>query len=437
MFHRRANAEDRSEEFAAPAVLTTLANGVRVVALGDDALHTAAVSVFVRCGSVHERRADSGIGHVVEHMVFKGAAGRDAHRINLDAESLGADVNAHTDKDHTAFHMRGRPADAPAFVRMLADLVRAPDFPADEVERERGVLLHEMTEVEDDPMATAYQLFDRGCYGAHPAAQPVIGLRRNVERFTRADLVAWVERHYTGTNIIVAAIGPIDADAVVRSAEAALGTAPAGHVNAIEPPAWVGGVHSRRLAGGNQSHVVLGFPVEPMNVPGGASELAAVLFGEGMSSPLMAQLRERRALAYYAACAVDRYAYAGQFAVEVSTDPDSLDEALRELIHLLAAQADRIDAVDLARARHQMEVRQLRARESATRRLESAALDLFVLGRMRSPAERRAEFESLSGADVRDALQRMLQAPASLALAGRIGRGAGERARAALAGLGG
>jgi predicted Zn-dependent peptidase len=113
--------------------VATLANGVRVVTLPLPQAETATVAVFVASGSAHESRADSGISHVVEHMVFKGTATRDARRINLDAERLGAEVNAHTDKDHTAFHMRGLGGDVPALVEMLGDLVLAPSFPADEL----------------------------------------------------------------------------------------------------------------------------------------------------------------------------------------------------------------------------------------------------------------------------------------------------------------
>ncbi|NDG43062.1 MAG: insulinase family protein, partial [Betaproteobacteria bacterium] len=180
-----------AESGAAPETCcTTLANGVRVVTIAIPQVQTASVSVFVRSGSGHERQALNGIGHVIEHMVFKGTAQRDAKRLNLDAERLGAEVNAHTDKDHTAFHMRGLAGDAPLFVRMLGDLVQHATFPESEFEREREVLLHEFTEDEDDPMASAYKLFDRACFGLHPLAQPVIGVRRNIERFSRTDLVA-------------------------------------------------------------------------------------------------------------------------------------------------------------------------------------------------------------------------------------------------------
>ena len=91
----------------ADTAVSTLANGVRVVAIREPHLETASASVFVRSGSQHESKRANGISHVVEHMAFKGTESRDCQQINLDAERLGAEVNAHTDKDHTAYHLRG------------------------------------------------------------------------------------------------------------------------------------------------------------------------------------------------------------------------------------------------------------------------------------------------------------------------------------------
>ena len=105
------------------ALLATLGNGVRVVAIPLPHLESASVSVFVHSGSAGESRKESGISHFIEHMAFKGTSSRSCQQINLDAEQLGADVNAHTDKDHTAFHMRGMARDAASFVRMLGDIV--------------------------------------------------------------------------------------------------------------------------------------------------------------------------------------------------------------------------------------------------------------------------------------------------------------------------
>lgn len=409
--------------------LTTLANGVRVVTIHMPWIASASASVFVRTGSGHESARLSGISHVVEHMAFKGTTTRDAAQINIDAERLGAEVNAHTDKDHTAYHLSGMARDAAQFVRMLGDIVRRPTFPAAELERERQVILQEFLEDEEDPMSTAFRQFDKLCYGAHPMAQAVIGTRRNIERFSRDELLAYVEQQYSGTNVVVGVAGNVDHDAIVREAQAAFGDMPAGAPHAMESPVWLGGVKANRLAGCSQSHVVLGYPIASMKDDQPAASVAAALFGEGMSSPLMNEIRERRGLVYYAACSADIMEACGQFVIEASTTPDKVDELLRETHRLLQGHAATVGALDLERARNQIAVRRLRAQERPVRRVEDAALDLFVHGRVRSPEELRDRVESVTADQVRDAFARMLAAPPVLAIAGKLGALTGERLR--------
>jgi predicted Zn-dependent peptidase len=410
-----------------------LGNGVRVLAIALPHLESVNVSVFVRTGSSHEPRRLNGISHFVEHMAFKGTRTRSCQQINWDAERLGADVNAHTDKDHTAYHMRGLAADGPRFVAMLGDIVLASSFPDAELERERQVILHELTEDEEDVLATADKLFDRLSFGSHAVAQPVIGSRLTIQHIGRADLLDYVERQYSGANIVVGVAGRFDLDAIVAAAEAAFAAVPAGSENHVEAPAYGGGIASRVQPGYSQTHVVLGYPIPSLREDHHPAMVAAALFGEGMSSPLMDEIRERRGLVYYASCAADVNEVCGQFVVEASTSPAQLDEFLAEVRKLLARQADAIAADDLERARRQIAVRTLRTQERPVRRLEDAALDLFVHGRVRSRAETLARVEAIGAGAVRDVFATMLATPVALAIAGRVKKGAVDRARALFA----
>ena len=402
--------------------LTTLDNGVRVVAIDLPHAASASVSVFVRTGSRNESARLNGISHVVEHMAFKGTSTRDAHKLNLDAERLGAYVNAHTDKDHTAYHMSGLAQHAGTFVRMLGDIVRRPTFPADELERERQVILQEFVEDEEDPVSTAFKLFDKTCFGVHPLAQPVIGTRRNIERFTRDELLAYVGRQYTGANVVVGVAGRIDRDAIVREVEAAFGSMPPGARNTIATPAYVGGVKTRGQSGSSQSHVVLGYPVPALQGEHDAAIVAAALFGEGMSSPLMHEIRERRGLAYYASCSADIADGWGLFVVEASLAPEHVREFFDATDALLAEHTRSTDRSGMERARNQILVRRLQARERPGRQLEDAALDLFALGRLREPDELAARVQAVTPRQVRSAFEQMLAAGPSIALAGRVPR---------------
>ncbi len=408
--------------------LHVLPNGVRVLAIPLPHVDSANVSVFVRTGSRHESARLNGISHVVEHMAFKGTHERNCQQINLDAERLGAEVNAHTDKDHTAYHMRGMARHAGVFVRMLGDIVRNSTFPEAELERERQVILHEYTEDEDDALSTAYKLFDKACYGLHPVAQPVIGTRRNIERFSRDELLGYVQRQYTGANVVVGVAGNVEVAEVLREAERAFGGMPAGQPNEVAVPAYRGGVSSRGQAGYSQSHVVLGFPIPPQHDDAShAAVVAAALFGEGMSSPLMDRLREQRGLVYYAACSADVSDLCGQFVIEASTSPQQLDEFFSEVSALLRSHAQGVSKVDLERARNQLAVRQLGSDERPMRRLEEAAQDVFVFGEVRQRSAVTARLQAVTAAEVRRAFERMLAARPAVAVAGRVPRGTRER----------
>jgi predicted Zn-dependent peptidase len=346
---------------------------------------------------------------------------------------LGAEVNAHTDKDHTAYHMRGLGEHAPRFVAMLADIVRHATFPQDELTREREVLLQEVAEVEDDPITVAYQLFDHACWAEHPAAQPVIGQRRVIERCTREQLTAHVQQHYTGANIVIAAAGAIDPAAVLQATEAAFGDMSRGLPNELPAAAYAGGTRVKRMDVGRQMHLVMGYPIAGRAEADAAVEVAAAVLGDGMSSPLLAELREKRGLVYHAACNADRFEFGGQLAIEASFAPEHLDTVLAQVTLLMRGQAERVDTVDLERARNQVIVRLLRHDERVTQRLEDAALDLFAMQRVRRVAERLARVREVSASQVRTAFQRMLDAGPSVAITGSVGRGASRRVEAALA----
>ena len=421
---------------AAP-LLTTLPNAVRLVALPAPSLATATVAVFVRTGSAHEARLVNGISHVVEHMAFKGTPSRDARRINVEAEHLGADVNAHTDKDHTAYYLRGLPEHVGDFVDLLADLTLRSTFPADELERERQVLLQELAEDADDAVSTGYKLFDAACFGLHPAAQPVVGTPRHFERLQRTDLAAYVQRQYTGANLVVGAAGAIDAEAFLRRAESAFASLVAGTPNVVPLAAYEGGVRTRAQEGSSQTHLLLGGALPARRAgqgdPTDAGALAAAVLGEGMSSPLLHELRERRALAYHAACSADVLDMCGQFVIEASTAPERADECLDAMLHLLGQHADTVAPEELVRARRQLAVRRLRDADQPLRRLEDAALDLFALDRVRGLDEHMAALDDIGRDAVQAVFERLLAQGLSLAVTGEVKRGMGARMRDRLA----
>ncbi len=424
------------------ATTVTLSNGVRVLVGRQPHAATASVGVFVRWGSAHESTRLAGIGHVLEHMAFKGTRRLSARQLNGQAERLGAEVNAHTDKDHTAFYMRGLPQDVPQLLALLAEIVLHPTLPADELERERQVLLQEFAEDEDDPVSTAFKLFDKASFGAHPMARPVIGTRRNIERFTRDDLLAHRAAGYTARNLVVAVHGPVDPQAVCKQIQLLFGAWPAGPAgpngfdgldgpvpgtSPVQEPGFHGGLLTRADRGVQQVHMALGWAIPGLAADDATATLAAAVLGEGMSSPLLERVREQRALAYHVGASADVLDGCGLFVIEASTAPEQTEMLLDEVQAVLRSVADRLPAPDWQRAQRQQQVRALRDQEQAMRWLEQGALEWFARGHVRSGAERLEHLLAVPRDAVRQRIGRWLQAPWALGLAGALPRGTRPR----------
>ncbi len=194
-----------------------------------------------------------------------------------------------------------------------------------------------------------------------------------------------------------------------------------GSEHRIRPPVWHGGFAAKRMAGISQTHLVHGYPAPPTTEDAHVvSVVAAALLGEGMSSPLMDEVRERRGLVYYAGCSTDQNDLAGQFVVDASMAPENVEAFVDTLLQLMRRQADWIEPVDLERARNQIAVRRLHLLERPDRLLEEAALDLFALGHIRSQAERLERMLAVDARTLQAAFAQMLEQPPAIAVAGKV-----------------
>ena len=414
-------------------VLRTLPNGVRLLAIPMPHVQSASVGVFLRVGSRDETPATNGIGHVLEHMAFKGTTTRSVQAINLDAERLGADVNAFTGKDMTGYFMTGLGRHAEHLMRMTADIVLNSTFPVHELQRELDVIRQEAIEYEEDPQDSSSELLDRAIWGDDPMGMPVIGTVGNIEGFTRPDLVRHVQAHQVAENTVVTAAGNFDVDAWLALATE-LFAAMRPSVDRPEPPVrpvptpatYVGDALARRFTQVSQAFLNIAFPLTPAHpdeMPQQrwrlAASLAANLFGGGMSAPLVDTVRERLGLAYTAHATMDSGDVWANFVVHAVTTPDKLDALVAATGDLLRAQAIAIDPVHLERAKNQLTVSRVRAAERTYATMEQAVEELFASGTVTPMAEAMAMIDDIGADEVRAVFERMLAHPPALALTGK------------------
>ena len=419
----------KGKRISTTVVLRKLANGVRLLAVPMPQVQSASVGVFLRVGSRDETPVTNGIGHVLEHMAFKGTATRSVQAINLDAERLGADVNAFTSKDTTGYFMTGLGRHAEPLLRMTADIVLNSTFPEDELQRELEVIRQEAIEYEEDPEDASSELLDRAVWGDDPMGMPVIGTVRNIEGFTREDLVRHVQSHHVAENTVVAAAGNFDVEAWPALAEELFSEMPSAHRLGPLPPRpakYMGLAVARRFAQVSQVFLNIAYPLSPardVEVSQQrwrlAASLAANLFGGGMSAPLVERVREQLGLAYTAHATVDSGDAWANFVVHAVTTPDKLDALVSSTGSLLRAQAASIDPVHLERAKNQLIVSRVRAGERTFAAMEQAVEELFASATVTPMADAIATIEDISAQEVQAVFERMLAHPPAVAIAGK------------------
>lgn len=411
-------------------LLHTLANGVRLLAIPMPHVQSASVGVFLHVGSRDETPLTNGISHVLEHMAFKGTTTRTVQAINLDAERLGADVNAFTSKDTTGYFMTGLGRHAEQFLRMTADIVLNSTFPETELQRELDVIRQEAIEYDEDPQDSSSELLDRAIWGDDPMGMPVIGTVANIEAFTRHDLVRHVQSHYVAQKTVVAVAGNFDVDAWMALAGELFAAMPSSAdptvTRAPAPAKYVGQALTRRFTQVSQVFLNIAYPVAPARQDAMsqqrwrlAAALAANLFGGGMSAPLVDTVREQLGLAYTAHSTMDSGDVWANFVVHAVTTPDKLDALVTATGGLLRAQATTIDPVHLERAKNQLTVSRVRAAERTYETMEQAVEEIFASGTVTPMADTIAMIDDIGAEEVRSVFKQMLANPPALAITGK------------------
>ena len=400
------------------AALHRLANGLTVATDPMPGTQSASVGLYASVGSRSEPEGLGGLAHLVEHMVFKGAGGRDAKAIAEAIEDVGGSLNAWTARDQTVFHARVLAADVPLAMALIADLVRAPALDEAELEREKLVILSELGEALDQPDDLIHDHLFEAMYGRQPLALPVLGREPTIRAATVADCRAWLANEYRPDRLVVAASGAIDPQAIVAMAERLYGDLAAGDAPAIPVSRFVGGArHDRRSA--EQAHwgfAMEGFAATDPRVP--ALGLFTQAVGGGMSSRLFQQLREERGLAYSVYAWGQGFADTGLFAVNCATDRAKAGEAMALARDIVARAAEDLSQAELDRARAQLESGLLMSLETVQGRADHMARSIEVFGRIVSQDELVAELRAVDLAAARAAGAALHAGPVAIASIG-------------------
>ena len=365
---------------------------------------SVSMAIYVGVGSRVESKSDAGTSHFLEHMVFKGTGKRPtAADISQEIESRGGVVNASTDKEVTVFWSRVPARHYLVALDVVADMIRAPMLRPTDVESERRVIVEELRMYRDQPQDRVHTLLDELLYPKHPLGWEVAGREEVVLGMTTDALRAFIERGYAPSRTVVALAGPLHADEAIAAVEGALGALAPREPPRMVPAPRPGKVRAKLVGKrAEQTNLCVGWRAAHTDHPDKfiVDMLNAVL-GEGMSSRLFLELREKRGLAYDVHSYDANYVDAGHLVVYAGFAPQNGAEVLAAILREIAQLRDEpVPDRELERVRDFAKGR-LELRLEDTRGVSAwlAGQELF-LGRVRTVEEVSAIIDGIGPADI-------------------------------------
>jgi predicted Zn-dependent peptidase len=362
-------------------------------------VRSCSVGFWVKRGSCCELPQEEGLAHFIEHTVFKGTERYPCPQVMAEAtDRLGGNVDAFTGKENACFYGKVLREQLPALVDLLGELVTTPRFDADELARERQVILEEISQSEDQPDDWASELFYAHFWPEGALAHPILGTREQVAGYGPDQARAYFQKTYRAPNLLIAAAGDIQAGAFLDLLQPILDRIPPGHdgtrSDSNQPIPFLLNTPRKDL---QQISLVMGFPAYPHQHPDrSALNLLSFVLGAGMSSRLFMELRERHALCYQVGSYVSQYRDTGALQIAASCAPDRAQELVRRTVSECArVRREGVTADELERAKLQLRTSLALNQESTSNRMFSLAHQAIHMDRLRSLDEQVGEIDQV------------------------------------------
>jgi len=382
--------------------------------------HSVSLSIYVATGSRNEKDGEEGVSHYLEHMLFKGSQKRPtAKEISEAIDGVGGVLNAGTDREYTVYYAKVARTHMDMALDVLFDMLRRPLLDEREMEKERQVVLEELAMVADSPAQIADLLLDSILWPDNPLGRDVAGTEESVKGISRGLAFDYLQRQYCPGTVIVAVAGNLEHDELVAQVSSAFAD-----WEAREPSPWLPApaVNGSRCAvkykKTEQAHVSVAVPALPLSHPDRhALSYLSVILGEGMSSRLFMELRERRGLVYDVHSYVAHFRDAGSFNVYTGVDPKNAADALKVVLDELSRlRVDGPSGEELTKARELSKGR-LMLRMEDTRNVSGwIGGQELLLGSVRSIDDAVAEMDAVTLDDLRRVGREVLD-PAGLHVA--------------------
>jgi predicted Zn-dependent peptidase len=396
---------------------TRLPNGIRVLSEELADLPSATVGIWVENGSRYESNEQAGISHFLEHLFFKGTQRRTAAQIAEEIDAVGGVVNAFTSKEYTCYYAKVLPEHLSLALDVLGDIFLHSRFAEEEIDRERSVIVQEISQAEDTPDDFVHDLFSLAFWPGHPLSRPVAGTAATVGPLRRDDFLRFLEARYRPDRVLLAAAGRVHHDELTAVVERTFGhlegTSAPEPPHPPEPRAGLT-VHHKQL---EQLHICLGVPGIRHNDPDRyAAHVLNQALGGGMSSRLFQEVRERRGKAYTVYSFLPSFHDAGYLGVYVGTSAEWAHEVIEVIqAELRQVAAEGLKPDELARTRNQIKGSLLLGLETSDSRMSRIARNEIYFNRDVPLEEIAAGVDAVTNEHVVRVAQRMFR-PRALAV---------------------
>jgi len=365
----------------------------------------------------------AGVSHFIEHLLFKGTRRRPTSKEIADAiEGVGGFINASTDKELTAYWTRVPAEHLQLGLDVLADIVSNSKLAPDDVERERMVILEELKMYQDQPQDYVLNLLEEVIWPEHPLGRDIAGTEQSVARLTRDDILEYADAHYRLPNLVIGAAGAVDEDETIAavSSRVTLPSEPNGLMSP-EPPAPLNGPHVMlRRKRTEQAHICLGVrALSYLHPDRYALDLLNTVLGEGMSSRLFLNIRERLGLAYDVHSFTQKHRDTGHLGVYLGVDPKKAVEAIKAVVAEMIELCDRdLSDEELQRAKEFTKGRLRLDLETTNGVAFWLTYQELLLGEIRSIEDELRLVDAVSASDVRRVANSVLRSPIQMAVIG-------------------
>jgi len=395
------------------AEISHLDNGFTVLTVPGGAGSMAAM-LFVGAGSRYETREVAGTAHFLEHLFFKGTPRRPTTlQIATEIDSLGCRFNAFTSEEYTAYYVKGAGDYADQAVDVIADMLRNALIPAEEVERERGVVLEEMKMYEDNPQSKVYQLAGRAIFGDTPLGWGVIGFPEVIQNVSREAIVAYREKFYAPSRMTLVLAGNVAHADNMRLAQAHFADLASQSTEGATPGTFGGIASEQDERDIQQANICLAMPGISHREPERdviVARMMTAIFGGSMSSRLFISVRERQGLCYTVSAGLDMAADIGALIIFTGTDPAKAPTAVGSIVDEMERMvADGVTDEEVAKGKAMLKGRYVLDREDSMAIGYLAAAELLYRGKVSEQAEQFALIDSVTAADINAAAARLLQ----------------------------